>query len=102
MEALILATPSVLRLADVTLNPKPSALPGSGTLQHLANGLAGWALVLSLFILYFGERASPGAAQAAVYGAAVGAFLTRLALIIRKISAPAFRGTSTPATLDDH
>ena len=61
-----------------------------------------WALVLSLFILYFGERASPGAAQAAVYGAAVGAFLTRLALIIRKISAPAFRGTSTPATLDDH
>ena len=41
-------------LADVTLNPKPEALPGSGTLQHLANGLAGWALIGSLVAVVIG------------------------------------------------
>jgi hypothetical protein len=41
-------------LADVSLNPKPSALPGSGTLQHLANGLAGWGLILALVALVIG------------------------------------------------
>ena len=43
-----------LHLADVTLNPKPEALPGAGTLQHLANGLAGWALIGSLVAVVIG------------------------------------------------
>ena len=43
-----------LHLADVRLNPKPEALPGAGTLQHLANGLAGWALIGSLVAVVIG------------------------------------------------
>ena len=34
-----------MHLADVHLNPSPTALPGSAVLQQLANGLAAWALV---------------------------------------------------------
>lgn len=61
-----------------------------------------WALALSLFIVGFGEHASPAIAQAAVYATAVGAFLTRLYFIARGTSAPAYGGASRPVTLDDH
>lgn len=42
------------RLADVQLHPNASSLPGSSTLQQLTNGIAGWALVLSLVALVIG------------------------------------------------
>jgi len=45
------------RLADVTLNPDPSSLPGGGTLQQLTNGLGGWALILALAGLVIGAAA---------------------------------------------
>lgn len=48
------ALPGFARLADVTLTPDPSALPGSSTLQSLVNGLAGWALILTLAALVIG------------------------------------------------
>ncbi len=35
-------------ITDVQSSPTPSDLPGSGTLQQLVNGLAGWALILAL------------------------------------------------------
>ncbi len=38
----------------VTLNPSPGALPGSGMLQTMANGLAGWGLILSLVAMVIG------------------------------------------------
>lgn len=41
-------------LADVVLNPTPSALPGSGTLQQMANGIAGWGLILALVAVVIG------------------------------------------------
>ncbi len=46
--------PTLSILANVSLNPTPSDLPGSGTLQTMANGLAGWGLVLSLIALVVG------------------------------------------------
>jgi MFS family permease len=46
-----------LKLADVTLNPNASSLPGSNTLQSLVNGVAGWALVLCLAGLVIGAAA---------------------------------------------
>jgi len=48
---------AVVRLADVSLSPDTSALPGGGTLQQLANGVAGWALVLALVGLVIGAAA---------------------------------------------
>lgn len=47
----------VLRLADVSLHPDTSSLPGSHTLQQLTNGIAGWALVLALVALVIGAVA---------------------------------------------
>jgi hypothetical protein len=44
-------------LADVTLSPRAGALPGAGTLQQIANGLAGWGLVLALVALVIGAVA---------------------------------------------
>lgn len=38
----------------VNLNPTVSFLPGSGELQRLADGLAGWALVGTLIALVIG------------------------------------------------
>ena len=61
-----------------------------------------WALALSLFILWQGDRASAGVIQAAVYGAAVGAFVSRLWFIARGTTAPSFRSAARPASLDDH
>jgi hypothetical protein len=46
-----------VRLADVSLHPDPSALPGGQTLQHLMNGLGAWALALSLVGLLIGAAA---------------------------------------------
>jgi hypothetical protein len=53
----VLAPAVVGRLADVTLNPNPSQLPGGGTLQQLTDGLGGWALVASLVGLVIGAAA---------------------------------------------
>ena len=44
-------------LADVTLNPDPGNLPGSEVLQHLTNGLGGWALIAALAALVIGAAA---------------------------------------------
>jgi MFS family permease len=41
----------------VTLNPDPAQLPGGGTLQQLANGIGGWALILALVGLVIGAAA---------------------------------------------
>ena len=41
-------------IADVTLNPSTSDLPGGQVLQQLANGLGAWALIGSLIALLLG------------------------------------------------
>lgn len=43
-----------VRWANVVLNPSPTALPGSGTLQTMANGIAGWGLILALIAVVIG------------------------------------------------
>lgn len=40
--------------SGVSLNPSSSALPGSGTLQDLVNGIAFWALLAALAGLIIG------------------------------------------------
>ena len=40
--------------ADVRVSPSPSSLPGSAALQTLVNGIAGWALILTLAALIIG------------------------------------------------
>ncbi len=52
--AALLHPATFLRLADVTLSPDSSQLPGSSVLQNLTNGIAGWALILSLVALLIG------------------------------------------------
>jgi MFS family permease len=47
----------VLHLANVTLEPSMSDLPGGGTLQQLVNGLGAWALVACLVGLVIGAGA---------------------------------------------
>jgi Family of unknown function (DUF6112) len=44
-------------LAAVSLDPNPAQLPGGGTLQQLANGIGGWALILALVGLVVGAAA---------------------------------------------
>jgi MFS family permease len=44
-------------MANVTLSPDPAQLPGGATLQQLANGIGGWALILSLVGLVIGAAA---------------------------------------------
>jgi Family of unknown function (DUF6112) len=44
-------------LANVSLHPTLGFLPGGGTLQQLANGLAGWALIGALVALVVGALA---------------------------------------------
>jgi hypothetical protein len=41
-------------LADVTLSPSTTALPGGAALQQLADGLASWALIGALVALLLG------------------------------------------------
>ena len=41
-------------LADVTLTPDAGNLPGGSVLQHLADGLGGWALIAALAGLVIG------------------------------------------------
>jgi MFS family permease len=41
-------------LADVTLSPSVTNLPGGEVLQHLTDGLGGWALVAALVGLVVG------------------------------------------------
>ncbi|MHB8681409.1 MAG: DUF6112 family protein [Acidimicrobiales bacterium] len=43
-----------LRLADVSLTPDPGNLPGGSVLQHLTDGLGGWALLAALAGLVIG------------------------------------------------
>jgi Family of unknown function (DUF6112) len=43
--------------ANLQLSPDTSALPGGSVLQHLMNGLDGWALALSLVGLVVGAAA---------------------------------------------
>ncbi|HUC05184.1 MAG TPA: DUF6112 family protein [Acidimicrobiales bacterium] len=47
----------VLRLADVSLNPSLTSLPGGGTIQQLVNGLGAWALIAALVGLVVGAAA---------------------------------------------
>ncbi|HXQ18201.1 MAG TPA: DUF6112 family protein [Acidimicrobiales bacterium] len=49
--------PLPIWLANVTLTPDPSQLPGGGTLQQLTNGIGGWALILALVGLVIGAAA---------------------------------------------
>lgn len=49
--------PVPARLADVTLTPDTSSLPGGAVLQHLTNGVAGWALVFALAGMLIGAAA---------------------------------------------
>ena len=44
-----------MQLANVTLTPSTSALPGSAALQQLANGIAAWALIGALVALLLGH-----------------------------------------------
>ncbi len=46
-----------LRLAGLKLTPDLSALPGAAELQHLVNGVAGWALLAALVALVVGAAA---------------------------------------------
>ena len=48
---------TVWHLADVTMTPSVSSLPGGGTLQELTNGLGAWALIASLAGLVVGAAA---------------------------------------------
>ena len=43
--------------ADVSLTPDPGNLPGGAVLQHLTNGLGGWALIGALVALVIGAAA---------------------------------------------
>jgi len=43
-----------VRMTDVQLDPDTNSLPGGQLLQHLMNGLGGWALALSLVALVIG------------------------------------------------
>jgi hypothetical protein len=43
--------------ADVTMTPDPGNLPGGAVLQHLTNGLGGWALIGALIALLIGAAA---------------------------------------------
>jgi len=47
----------LLGAADLQLTPDTNALPGGNVLQHLMNGLDGWALALSLVGLVVGAAA---------------------------------------------
>jgi len=44
-------------LADVTMTPDPANLPGGEVLQHLTDGLGGWALIGALVALVIGAAA---------------------------------------------
>jgi hypothetical protein len=44
-------------LLDVSLNPDPTKLPGSGTLSDLVNGLAAWSLIFAVAAFVMGAGA---------------------------------------------
>lgn len=73
-------------LAQVELNPDPSALPGTAQLQGLINGIAFWSLIACVGAVVvgggmwaFGGRASNyqavGSGKTLVAGGAIGAAL---------------------------
>jgi MFS family permease len=41
-------------LADVSMNPDPTALPGGDVLQQLTNGIGSWALIAALIGMIVG------------------------------------------------
>jgi MFS family permease len=47
----------MIHLADVTMTPDPGNLPGGAVLQHLTDGLGGWALIGALVALVIGAAA---------------------------------------------
>ncbi len=49
--------PFVGVLADVSMNPDTSSLPGGQVLQNMMNGIGGWALALALIGLIVGAAA---------------------------------------------
>lgn len=49
-----MALPAPVVWADVNLSPDPGNLPGGQVLQHLTDGLGGWALVLALVGMLIG------------------------------------------------
>jgi MFS family permease len=60
IEPLVALPSAAARLAStvtVSLTPEPAKLPGGGTLQTLANGIDGWALILALVGLVVGAAA---------------------------------------------
>jgi MFS family permease len=54
---MLLSVPWLLAGGDtsVTLNPDTSQLPGAQTIQDLANGIAGWALIAAVLGLVVGS-----------------------------------------------
>jgi len=48
------SAPRPTTLLDVTLDPTAGNLPGSSVLQHLTDGLGGWALIAALVGLVVG------------------------------------------------
>jgi MFS family permease len=44
-------------LADVSMNPDPTALPGGDVLQQLTNGIGSWALIAALIGMIVGAAA---------------------------------------------
>ncbi len=50
-------SPMIGLLADVTMNPDTSQLPGGQVLQNITNGIGGWALALALVGLVVGAAA---------------------------------------------
>jgi hypothetical protein len=49
-------------LAQVSMNPDTSQLPGGAVLQNIANGIGGWAIVLALVSVWFDLRSRAFAA----------------------------------------
>ncbi|HUY21661.1 MAG TPA: DUF6112 family protein [Acidimicrobiales bacterium] len=58
-------------VSGVTLNPDTSNLPGGAVLQHLTDGLGGWALVFALVGLLIGAAAWALGAHAQNYHQAI-------------------------------
>ncbi len=49
---------TILRLlADVSLNPDASQLPGANVIQQITNGIGGWALIAALVGMLIGAVA---------------------------------------------
>lgn len=61
--------PPLITLAQVTVNPDPSALPGTAQIQSLVNGVAFWGLLACVGIVLAGAAFWAGGSRASNYGA---------------------------------